>query len=120
MQSKIRHYKSQLENKNNLLQQQNPANKLIRYKQQQNYLNNRLNIVMQHKLESLQRKYISLVHTLNAVSPLSTLERGYAIVTNPKTSEVIRSSQQLSINDIIKTRLAHGKIISQIKEIQHD
>ena len=120
MQSKIRHYKSQLENKNSLLQQQNPANKIIRYQQQQNYLSHRLNIVMQHKLETLQRKYLSLVHTLNAVSPLATLERGYAIVTNPKTSEVIRSSQQLSINNMIKTRLAHGEIISQIKEIQHD
>ena len=120
MQSKIRLYKSQLENKNNLLQQQNPANKIIHYKQQQHYLSNRLNIAIQHKLETLQRKYLSLVHTLNAVSPLATLERGYAIVTNPKTSEVIRSSQQLSINDMIKTRLAHGEIISQIKEIQHD
>jgi exodeoxyribonuclease VII large subunit len=68
----------------------------------------------------LHRKYISLVHTLNAVSPLATLDRGYAIVSNPKTSEVISSSQQLSLNDMIKTRLAHGEIISQIKEIQHD
>jgi exodeoxyribonuclease VII large subunit len=120
MQSKIRHAKSQLENKNNLLQQQNPANLIIVYKQQQSYLCNRLNTAIQHKLETLHRKYISLVHTLNAVSPLATLDRGYAIVSNPKTSEVISSSQQLSLNDMIKTRLAHGEIISQIKEIQHD
>lgn len=120
MQSKLRQSKSQLENKNNLLQQHSPANKIIHYKQQQSYLSNRLNIAIQHQLETLQRKYLSLVHTLNAVSPLATLERGYAIVTKPKTSEVISSSQQLSINELIKTRLAHGEIVSQIKEIQHD
>lgn len=120
MQAKIKHHKSLLENQNALLQSQNPIEKIKRYKQQQQYLTKRLNTAIQYKLETLQTKYLALVQTLNAVSPLATLERGYAIVSNPVTSDVLRSSQQLSINDLIKTRLAEGEIISQIKEIQND
>jgi len=61
-----------------------------------------------------------LVHTLNAVSPLATLERGYAIVSAVDSSTVITSSQQLSINDSIKTRLKQGYIISQVSKINHE
>ncbi|MFW5443705.1 MAG: exodeoxyribonuclease VII large subunit [Methylococcaceae bacterium] len=118
--SKINQNKSLLENKNTLLQKHNPVNQITRYQQQQQYLRNRLNMAIKHKLESLQRKHFALIQTLNAVSPLATLERGYAIVSELNTSIVISSSQQLSVNDMIKTRLASGEIISQIKEIHHD
>lgn len=121
IQSKIKHQKNQILQQNNLLQQHNPTHRIIRYKeQQQQYLSNRLNIAIQHKLETLQRKYLSLVQTLNAVSPLATLDRGYAIVSIPDTETVISSTQQLSIDDKIKTRFANGHIISQIKEINHE
>ncbi len=120
MQNRIKHQKNRLANQTTLLHSQNPAEKIIRLKQQQQFLNQRLNAAIAHKLENLHNKYISLVQTLNTVSPLATLDRGYAIVTNPVTSDVIRSSQQVSINDLVKTRLASGEIISQIKEIQHD
>ena len=120
IQSKIKHHQNQILQQNNLLQQHNPTQRIIRYKEQQQYLSNRLNIAIQHKLETLQRKYLSLVQTLNAVSPLATLDRGYAIVSIPDTKTVISSTQQLSIDDKIKTRFADGYIISQIKEINHE
>lgn len=116
----IKHNKNLLENQNSSLQQHNPINRIIRYKEQQQYLKNRLNMAIQHKLETLHSNHHSLVQTLNAVSPLATLERGYAIVSESDTSSIISSSRELSINDNIKTRLAHGQIISQIKEINHD
>lgn len=120
LQSKVRHFKNLLENQHTQLQRHNPIDRIIRYKEQQLYLQNRLNSTILQKLEQLERKYFSLAQTLNAVSPLATLERGYAIVSEIDTTVVVRSSQQLSINDLIKTRLAHGQVISQIKEINHE
>lgn len=120
IQTKIQQSKIQIENQHNQLQQNNPADRITHYKQHQKYLSARLNTAIQHKLDKLQRNYLSLVQTLNAVSPLATLERGYAIVTKLKTSKVISSSLQLSVDDKIKTRFAHGQIISQIKEINHE
>jgi len=120
IQSKIKHSSNQISQQNNLLQRHNPVDRIIRYKEQQQYLSNRLNMAMQHRLKTLHRKQLSLIQTLNAVSPLATLERGYAIVSESNTSKIIRSSQQLSINDKIKIRLAHGEVISQIKEINNE
>lgn len=120
IQSKISHGKNQIIQQNNLLQQHNPTHRITRYKQQQQYLSNRLNIAIQHKLETLQRTYLSLAQTLNAVSPLATLDRGYAIVSTPDSRTVISSTQKLSINDKIKTRFANGHVISQIKEINNE
>lgn len=120
IQTKIQHSRRGIEKQHNQLQKNNPVDKIMRYKQQQQYLSARLNTTFLHKLDKLQRKYQSVVQTLHAVSPLATLDRGYAIVTEPKTSTVIRSSQQLFIGDKIKTRLAQGQVISQVKEINHE
>ena len=120
IQTKIQHSRHSMEKQQNRLQKNNPVDKIIRYKQQQQYLSTRLNTAFQHKLDKLQRQYHTLVQTLHAVSPLATLDRGYAIVTEPKTSIVIKSSQQLSIGDKIKIRLAQGQVISQVKEINHE
>ncbi len=120
IQSKIVDFKNLIVNQHNQLQRQNPIDRIIRYKEQQLYLKNRLNSSILKKLENLQKNYLSLTQTLNAVSPLATLERGYAIVSKPHTPVVIRSSQQLSLNDMITTRFARGQIISQIKEINHE
>ena len=86
-------------------------------REKKNYLSNRLNKALQYKFESLKRKQYALIQTLNAISPLATLERGYAIVSDSQKSTIITSIKQLSINDTIKTRFSEGEIISQIKEI---
>ena len=117
--TKLTHKTSRLDKQHTMLHRQNPATRIQRYVEQQHYLTNRLNTTIRHKLESLQSKYLSLVKTLNAVSPLATLDRGYAIVRNSETAKVIIASEELSINDQITTRFAKGEIISQVKEIKH-
>lgn len=117
---KIQQYKSLIALKNRQLLGHNPGDRIIRYHEQQQFLRTRLTIAMQHILDQSQTKFRTLVNTLHAVSPLATLERGYAIVTESSKLSVVRSSQELSINDKIKTRFAQGSIISQVKEIQDD
>jgi exodeoxyribonuclease VII large subunit len=118
--NKILQQKNQLEKQNNLLQGYKPSHKIAQSQQQLHYLHTRLNATITHKLESSQNKYKVLIQTLNAISPLATIERGYAIVSATDSSEIIRSSQQLAINDSIKTRLKQGSIISQITKINDE
>jgi exodeoxyribonuclease VII large subunit len=120
IQSKIRHDKSLIANQNNVLQLHNPANRIIRYQEQLQYLNNRLNRAVHTKLEKLKRKHLYIIQTLNAISPLATLERGYSITSLVDSSSIISSSNRLSIDDKIKTRFAHGYVVSQVKEITHE
>ncbi len=117
---KITQHKEQITRQNSVLQQFNPVRKISLYQQQLRYLHNRLTVTIQHKLESSQNKYRLLVQTLNAVSPLATLERGYAIVSMADSSSVLTSSRQVSMQDTIKTRLHHGQIISRITKINHE
>jgi len=120
IQVKINHTQHLLNNQNNKLQQNNPTNRIISYQQQLNYLHNRLNTAVVHNLEKLKRKQLALAQTLNTVSPLATLERGYSITSLAKSTAIISRCEQLTIDDKIKTRFAHGHIISQVQEINHD
>lgn len=98
----------------------NPQNKLNSLQQQQQYLNQRLTAAMHNKLGKLKQQLALSSQTLNAVSPLATLHRGYAIVSKTDSEQVIQSHKQLSMGDKVQTRLAQGSFISAIEEINHD
>ena len=57
----------------------------------------------------------SMSSNLKAVSPLAVLDRGYAIVMNNK-GEALKSSKEVKVGDIIKTRLAEGELISNVSK----
>jgi exodeoxyribonuclease VII large subunit len=56
-----------------------------------------------------------LVRTLNAVSPLATLDRGYAIVSL-ESGRILRSAADAPPGMIIEARLAAGKIRAKAEE----
>jgi exodeoxyribonuclease VII large subunit len=64
----------------------------------------------------LARERLSpLVRTLNAVSPLATLERGYAIVSRV-SGAIVRSAAEVSPGMPIEVRLAVGKIRATVEQ----
>ena len=50
---------------------------------------------------------------LNAMSPLNTLARGYAIVTT-KSGDIIYNSEQVSVNDIVNIQLHQGSLRTSV------
>lgn len=82
---------------------------------------------LRHQLEQLTcqqiaRKKLQLQASagkLNGVSPLATLERGYAIVENP-AGKVIQDLEQVKPGDEISTRLQGGRILSTVTGISSD
>lgn len=99
------------------LGQQSPAEKIQRYRVQQAYLIKHLQKAMQSLLHHYQQRLTLQSQTLQAVSPLATLERGYAIVNPLNARCIIHNSQQLKPGDLIQTQLAQGRLISQVKDI---
>lgn len=53
---------------------------------------------------------------LHAVSPLATLDRGYAIVARHPGGELLRSADNVSCGDRIEARLAVGRIRARVEE----
>jgi exodeoxyribonuclease VII large subunit len=69
-------------------------------------------------LESVRRareRLLPLVRTLNAVSPLATLERGYAIVTG-EDGKILRDAAEAAPGTIIEARLAKGRIRAKVEK----
>jgi exodeoxyribonuclease VII large subunit len=112
--------------------------RLSQAKQQQQHINSRLSLSSPQKLlqrhqlglqelqNKLQRSCLQLVdnkkqkllnnmHLLDTVSPLATLARGYSI--SFKGTEIVKSTQQVQVGDILVTRLEDGEIRSEINQI---
>jgi exodeoxyribonuclease VII large subunit len=51
------------------------------------------------------------------VSPLATLQRGYAIVRRPGKHEILRSASELSPGERVETRLAEGSLLCTVDEV---
>ncbi|MFZ2407479.1 MAG: exodeoxyribonuclease VII large subunit [Methylobacter sp.] len=120
MHIKLRHMAGSVEAKTAKLWQHNPAVTINSHKQRQEYLSRRLIAATAHKLEQLKQRLLNSSQTLHAVSPLATLNRGYAMAINPPTGEIIRSTEQISVGDQVQTRLAHGRFTSQVTDINRD
>lgn len=69
--------------------------------------------------DELSSKLDVLGGKLNTLSPLSTLERGYALAMdeNDKPIETIKG---LKVDDIIKVKLKNGKILSKVIKIDSE
>jgi exodeoxyribonuclease VII large subunit len=59
----------------------------------------------------------NLVRTLNAVSPLPTLARGYAIVTDEQSGVAISSVKDVKSKQALVTQLHDGQILSSAENI---
>lgn len=120
IQTKLRHNKSLIEARTAKLWQHIPTITINSHKQRQLYLSKRLISAIEHKLEQLNQGLLNFSQTLHAVSPLATLNRGYAMAIHQPSGKIIRSTEQLALGDIVQTRLAQGRFTSQVKDIKRD
>jgi len=61
----------------------------------------------------------TLASTLHAISPLQTLSRGYSITT-AADGQAITNADTVSENEVIKTRLHTGQLLSRVEKINKD
>jgi exodeoxyribonuclease VII large subunit len=74
----------------------------------------RLQTAILNKLHNERNRHSSLLRTLNAVSPLATLERGYSITTNAINNSVISDAKTTKKGEQIKIRLNLGEIVAMV------
>jgi exodeoxyribonuclease VII large subunit len=111
------HHRHQLAAAHAKLAQFNPAARIKSQQQRQEYLKQRLHLAMQNKLKQNRIKLANASQTLHAVSPLATLNRGYALVTEAESGAIVRSVRQLAVGSRVRTRVADGQFVSEIVEL---
>ena len=92
------------------LQAQHPLIRLARRGEQLAALKQRLHAAIDRRLDRHKQHLAELARTLNAVSPLATLQRGYAILLDRDSGEVLRSVECVQASAHVIARLADGEI----------
>ena len=87
------------------------------YKMKINLLSDKLDSNIQNIIKDKNHSLGIMCAKLQAISPLNTLSRGYAIIQNDKC-EVITSISNLSINDTINISFVDGTVDAEIKKIE--
>ncbi|MFC1602241.1 exodeoxyribonuclease VII large subunit [Pseudomonadota bacterium] len=114
------HRKNRLDSLTARLKNLTPAHRLAQFKLQHASLNKRLYQQMHHQLNHCGVQLNHLSQQLHTVSPLATLGRGYAIVQQHPSGEIIRSAAAIKPGTQIKAKLAEGSLLCQVKEIDPD
>jgi exodeoxyribonuclease VII large subunit len=107
--------RSALGERRSRLWQVSPAAQLRSTAARQAALYARLRAAALARLHLARERLSPLVRTLNAVSPLATLDRGYAIVSRV-SGAIVRSAAEVSPGTAIEVRLAVGKIRAKVEE----
>lgn len=102
------------------LGQLSPARRLGQRGHELTALIRRLRLALGTTLERQQRRLSQAGHALNLVSPLATLDRGFAIVQRPADKKIIRDADELAVGDLIETRLARGHIHCKVEGKSRD
>ena len=115
--SKINIDKDTLTHIDKNLQRNHPSEHLCNLFDRLCILKKRLNDEVIELLITKQKKWENSLRLLEAVSPLNTIKRGYAIVLN-EDKKIVKRTSDIKINDRIFTMLEDGGVFSNIEEIQ--
>lgn len=102
------------------LQQQTPLHRLQQLRSRRETLALRLEGALRQRLEKYRTGLVSLTRALEAVSPLATLARGYAIVQRLPQGGVIRSAHAVAPGDRVEARLGAGRLICSVEQAIND
>ena len=120
MHQKVSFKKNQLNITQLSLQQNSPQNKV---KEAKVYLQNASKDLLKAfnlKIERKRKLLGELVATIEAVSPLSVLARGYSIISTEPEGKILSSSNQVKIGQTISAVLNKGSIKAEVKSKDKD
>lgn len=92
-----------------------------RLKEERKVLNNQKQLIenqVSNLILNKKKKLEYLSRSLDLLSPLKTIDRGYAIVKIEKTNDLVHSVTKVKKGDRISTLIADGKITSTVDSIE--
>ena len=76
-------------------------------------LKEKVHRVLRHRIDLASENLTQVIARIRALSPQSTLERGYAVV-QMSDGKIARDSKELKIGDLVRLRLAKGESAATI------
>lgn len=96
----------------------NPGPRIARYKEILDETVMKIDGMMDDNVAGRKKRLSGTIELLNSLSPTNTLLRGYSLTT--RDGDIVRDARDLSPGDEIDTKLAEGKVISKVTEVNKD
>ena len=112
----LRSEASRLEALTRRLRLSHPGARLQQHSQRLDELEARLRLSVHARIAAGTARLESAARALQAVSPLATLERGFAVVTRTSDGALITDATQLAAGEAFDARLAHGSLRATVIE----
>jgi len=119
MERRLQLSQQKISNVSTRLQQHKPDKRLALLQQHTAQLKQRLELAIKQQIAALQQKLARQAEVLNAVSPLSTLSRGYAIITTQQ-GVAVTDSKQVNVGETLNAQLHQGKLTCTVQGQTHD
>lgn len=116
LENKIKQANQRQQRVSQRLSQQNPQTRIYRAQTRIQQLEYRLAENIRARLGAQRERFGNVVTHLEAVSPLSTLARGYS-VTTATDGKVLKQTKQVKTGDVLTTRLSDGWVESEVKSV---
>ncbi len=91
-----------------------PLARLVQMRQRVDDVSARGESALRHGLILRRERLAGLVGQLEGISPLRTLERGYAIVRHQESGGIVRAATQVVPGDALDVRVAEGEFEAQV------
>ncbi|HVV69317.1 MAG TPA: exodeoxyribonuclease VII large subunit [Gammaproteobacteria bacterium] len=98
------------------LQRHSPAQQILVFSTRCEALSQQLRMGMQHQLIKARQSLEQLMRALDGVSPLNTLQRGYAIVM--QDGKIVDDAGRIQVGDKVCARLAKGQLECVVEQIE--
>jgi exodeoxyribonuclease VII large subunit len=79
----------------------------------------RLDHAMKQRVSRADHRLNVAIRTLNTVSPLATLTRGFAVVKRVADGSLVTDADSVPIGDEIEARVAHGTLRARVIGREH-
>jgi len=114
----ISNLQSELNEISGQLKRLSPVHGIARQRLHQENLGQRLGSAMQRLLSDKQRRLGLSSRALDTISPLATLERGYAIVSRLPERQILHQASKVKPGDRVEARLSEGVLVCSVEQTQ--
>jgi exodeoxyribonuclease VII large subunit len=75
------------------------------------------NAAMESRLETARRRLAVMSASLDALSPLAVLQRGFALAQDEQ-GRLLRDAAQVQVGDLVRLRLAKGQLFCRVEDTE--
>lgn len=96
------------------LRRYHPAETLQREEDRLQNYKKRLELSFENYFQFCENRLTGLKSLLTSLSPLNILERGYSIVRKLETKKVVRSIEEVQIEEVLEVKLSRGSLLVKV------